>query len=279
MPADEVADAEFSEWMRSNLHNAAGQFGLRIIGEPVFGWRLRSIGAVAAGPDGRRWLRVVTEYPQWAHGDTWTGNSDANAIPGIPKPYVIDVAEWDEQGWRRQRAEVLTLLPGEPISRTSHLITPVDLNEGWWAQLRGALRRLRHVPTDRDNTDQQKVSERAVQAFGQDLPVDAWETVHGDLHWNNLLAPRFALLDWELWGRGPAGTDAASLLLHSLLVPPVADKIRSMFADQLDTDTGRHAQLAVAARLHSRITRGDYPELAVPLRHHVHSLGATLASS
>ena len=118
-----IADARFTEWMRLNFHRAAEHFGLSLIGEPGFGWRLRTIGAAATGPDGPRWLRVVTEFQEWATGDTWTGNLDANTIAGISKPRVLDMQEWDKKNWRHQRAEVHTLLPGTRISPTNELQT------------------------------------------------------------------------------------------------------------------------------------------------------------
>lgn len=95
--------------------------------------------------------------------------------------------------------------------------------------------------------------------------------VHGDLHWNNLLVPDFALVDWELWGRGPAGLDAATLYLHSLLVPETARRTREPFTDLLSTPTGKTAQIYAAARLLSRADR-DYPDLADPLRRHIEPL-------
>jgi aminoglycoside phosphotransferase (APT) family kinase protein len=100
--------------------------------------------------------------------------------------------------------------------------------------------------------------------------------VHGDLHWSNLVHPRFGLLDWELWGRGPAGTDAATLYCHSLLVPATAKTIHSMFADALTSPTGRAAQLYIVARMLRRVDDGDYPDLAEPLTRHARGL---LASS
>lgn len=272
-----IADARFIEWMRGNLHRAADHFSLTITGEPVFGWRLRTIGAPATGVDGPRWLRVVTEFPEWATGDTWTGNADANTITGIPKPRVLDMLEWDEQNWRQQRAEVLTLLPGSAISPTNQLQCDVDLPDFWWTELRRSIDVLRATPTERAYTDQPRISERTREAFGGELHVEMWETVHGDLHWENLRAPYFGLLDWELWGRGPAGTDAATLLLYSLLVPQVAERVHHTFADQLDTEAGRIAQLAVAARLLCRIAGGDFPELAESLHRHVRGLGGSLA--
>ncbi|MBV9013550.1 MAG: phosphotransferase [Pseudonocardiales bacterium] len=267
------ADARFTQWMRLNLDRAADHFGLTLTGQSVFGWRLRTIGAPAAGGEGPVWLRVVTEFPEWAHGDTWTGNTDANTLTGITKPQVIGVHEWDEQNWRRQRAEVLTLLPGTAISRTNQLRAAVDLPDAWWADLREGIDVLRATLTVRAYTTSGRVAQRTRATYGTELHVTEWETVHGDLHWENLLAPEFGLIDWELWGRGPAGMDAATLLLYSLLIPEVAERVYDTFADQLDTPAGRTAQLAVAARLLSRIADGDFPELADPIRAHVRRLG------
>ncbi|MGH3832986.1 MAG: phosphotransferase [Pseudonocardiaceae bacterium] len=46
------------------------------------------------------------------------------------------------------------------------------------------------------------------------LQINHWQTVHGDLHWGNLLQPRLGILDWETWGQGPAGTDIATLYCY-----------------------------------------------------------------
>lgn len=96
--------------------------------------------------------------------------------------------------------------------------------------------------------------------------------MHGDLHWANLLTEPFGLLDLELWGRGPVGLDPAALYCHSLLVPPVAEQVRSTFQDVLDTPDGRRAQYIAGARILARIATGDPPELDGPLRAHLHGL-------
>lgn len=272
----EVSNERFTEWMRANLARAARHFDVTVDGEPVFGWRLRSIGGRVSRAETWRWLRVVSDYPQWASGDGWTGNADANALVGIAKPELLDVCEWDDDG-RRQRAELLTLLPGTPVSTTEALHRPVHLPASWWAQLRANLNKLRNTPTGRINADQQTVSRRSIAAFGAEVRVRHWETVHGDLHWANLLSPTLGILDWELWGRGPVGTDAATLYCHSLLVPAVADQVRATFADMLDGPDGRTAQLTVAARMLGRIEGGDYPELEQPLREHIAALDAPAA--
>lgn len=271
----DAADAEFAEWMRENLHHAADQFGLSVTGPAVSGWRLRTIGAPTTGADGPRWLRVASEFPQWAGGPAWTGNADANLLTGLAKPQVLDLIEWDDHGWRRQRAEVMTLLPGRSVSPTAGMAEGPVLAEGWWTRLRRDLDVLRATPTSRRHTDQDAISARTRAVLGAEIRIDAWETVHGDLHWNNLLAPELGILDWELWGIGPAGTDAASLLLFSLTAPAVAARVHATFADLLDTEHGRRAQLAVAARLLTPIASGDFPGLAEPLHRHIRGLGAT----
>lgn len=264
----DAADEHFASWMYDNLEAAARHFGLTVTGAPVFGWRLRSIGARAEGSQGVRWLRVVSQEPEWAQGEHWTGTLDANAITGVPKPRVLDVHEWREG--RIQRAEVMTLMPGAPCSPTDALQSDPDLTAEWWSQLRRSTDVLAAAGTERRNADQAKVSQRITERFGDnvDTTVAEWETVHGDLHWSNLLGPDFALLDWELWGRGPAGTDAATLLCYSLLVPAVADRVRALFADKLDSTPGRVAQMFVVARLLRRADGGDHPELREPLERH-----------
>lgn len=97
--------------------------------------------------------------------------------------------------------------------------------------------------------------------------------MHGDLHWANLFTP-CALIDWEMWGTGPAGTDVAAIYCYSLLVPEVAARVRAEFADVLDTSTGRTAQLYVAARLLTRAPH-DFPELTEPLRRHIEQVRDT----
>ncbi|GAA3891112.1 hypothetical protein GCM10022243_65000 [Saccharothrix violaceirubra] len=259
------ADARFKKWMRENLTRAAEHFGLVVSGEPVLGWVDRSISAPVRKDGSDYWLRVVSEDKQWIGGNFWTGNLDANVFDGLAKPRVLDVFEWEE--WRQQRAEVMTRMPGTPCSLTDALRVAVDLSDQWWAELRRTVDTVAATSTTRVNSGPDKLAERLVQRFGDVVDVTAaeWETVHGDLHWANLFGPRFGLLDWEMWGRGLKGSDAATLLCYSLLVPDVAERVRAVFADVLDTSAGRVAQLYVVARLRRRVDGGEYPDLAGPL--------------
>ncbi len=56
-----------------------------------------------------------------------------------------------------------------------------------------------------------------------------WQTAHGDLHWANLFGPQLAIIDWEGWGRGPVGLDAATLYCCSLPAPGTAERVYRTF--------------------------------------------------
>ncbi|MCC9309331.1 hypothetical protein LN042_19970 [Kitasatospora sp. RB6PN24] len=104
------------------------------------------------------------------------------------------------------------------------------------------------------------------KAFPQFLGIPAPEEIervtgHGDLHWGNLTAP-LVILDWERWGLVPVGYDPGILYVNSLLVPEVAARIRTEFADVLDTPAGRIGELAALAEMLQAVARGYYPELA-----------------
>jgi hypothetical protein len=266
------ADARFRRWMHENLSHAADHFGLTVTDAPRLGRLDRSISAPVQATGRRLWLRVVSEDTQWTDGEFWTGNLDANVFTTLSKPRVLDVYEWEE--WRRQRAELMTLVPGSPCSPTDALRHAIELPDQWWAELRSTVEVVAAAPTGRVHADQALVTGRIQQYFGNSVNpvVRHWETVHGDLHWANLMGPDFGLLDWELWGRGPAGTDAATLLCHSLLVPEAAERVRETFGHVLDTDAGQLAQLYAAARLLHRIDKGDHPDLCTPIKKLVETL-------
>jgi hypothetical protein len=276
VPPDD-ADAIWRDWMTGLMSAAAEHFGLIVTGSPVWGWRDRSVGAPAAGADRSRWLRVVTEDIRWAHGDWWTGNSDANVINGITKPIVLGTTEWVE-GPRRIRAEVTTLVPGRPCSPTDTLIAGLDLPRQWWLELRRSLEAVAVTQTSRECVDISQLADR-VRRFGveADLSTVRWETAHGDLHWANLFQPQFAVIDWEWWGRGPAGLDAATLYCYSLLMPATAQRVHDTFRDVLSSPQGAIAQLYVCARLLSRAERGDHPQLSPLLRRRGEQLARALA--
>jgi hypothetical protein len=272
------ADQRYQAWLRRYLDRAANHFGLTLVEEPTFGWRLRSLSGPAQSPAGPRWLRVVTEDHRWLPADFWTGNTDANVITAVPRPRVLDWTEWSDSEWRRQvRAEVMAMAPGWPCSATDVLRTPLTLPNAWWHDLRHGLEVIRSTTTSRHGVTAEQVKTRVHAVFDVDLPVNRWETVHGDLHWSNLLMPDFGLLDWELWGSGPAGYDEATLYLFSLLIPDTARRVNEVFRDVLDSPDGRQAQVFVAARILSRAQQGENSDLAQVVREHIQPIVDTAA--
>lgn len=105
------AEARFRQWMHANLSHTADYFGLTVAGKTRLGWL-----------DRRR-------FPD--------RNLDADVFATLPKPQVLDVYEWEE--WRQQRAELMTLTPGAPCSRTDALRHAIDLSDQWWTELRSAI--------------------------------------------------------------------------------------------------------------------------------------------
>ncbi|MDS1271794.1 aminoglycoside phosphotransferase [Lipingzhangella sp. LS1_29] len=271
--AQALANQRHRAYLHEALSHAAEHFHLTLCDPPLFGWHDRTIGARATSPHGERWLRVTSENFRWASGNYWTGNADATAITGVPKPAVLDVYEWDDTP-NRLRAEVMTLLCGDVCSPTNELRNDLDLPPTWWDDLHQALNHLASTPTSRVAVDQATITRRLSVFFGDaiDPTVSEWTTAHGDLHWNNLIGPHLGILDWESWGTAPAGLDAATLYCHSLLVPETAARVREAFAEQLDTPDGIRAQLYAITRLLLRIERGDHDDLAIPLHRHAASL-------
>lgn len=266
-------------WLAATLAKAAAEAGATATGEPVFGWRERTISAPVTTSDGARWLRVVSEQHRYAGGDFWTGNTDATtAITGVAKPEVLRHWEWTD-GEYRLRAELMTLLPGRHCSATPELRESLPLPEDWWRGLRSSLARLADTHTQRVHLTQADLAHRIRVFFGDRIPdptVIVWTAAHTDLHWANLMAPECALVDWEGWGLAPAGFDAATLYLHTLAVPDMAERVRREFAGQLDARDGLLAQLYVTGRMLLRINSGDYPDLAIPLHHNAERVLAAL---
>ena len=264
---------EWEKWLHGLVKAGADALGVHPTGEPATGWRGRSVGCRVTSDTGERWLRVVSEPADSASGPAWTGNVDANDIPGVARPRTLDVAEWDVDG-RRTRAELMTLAPSPIISGEIVARDRVDLDDDWWASLRASLDALASYPTDRVCLDADLLRLRVLAAFGVEVDKAAitWTTAHGDLHWANLTAPQCALLDWESWGRAPVGYDVATLYCASLLQPDLAEHIATVFADVLDTPTGRVALLAAAAKLLRLVEYGDHPDLAPVLHHKMRTL-------
>jgi hypothetical protein len=275
-----TADRSGPDDLRGALPAAAAALGVAVIGQPVYGFGEHSIGCRTTGPQGDGWLRVITERVVWANGEFWEGTAAAAMIEGIAKPTWHASHEW-EDGDYRVRADLMSYVPVPVCSPTLVLRAGLELPDGWWASLRRSLDALAAWPTERTAFGQELATRRLLTFFGGqvDPTVGAWTTAHADLHWANLTAPDCHLLDWEGWGAGPAGYDAALLYCTSLLQPDVATRVYEVFADVLDSPDGIRAQLCAASTLLLRVAYGHDLDLATPLHRHVNRLVSTRAAS
>ncbi|WP_344638137.1 hypothetical protein [Kitasatospora cystarginea] len=222
-------------------------------------------------PLGAGWLRLVCAPADKAGGKLWEGPQEAERFipPAVPRPRLRDRRTWTEgdYGYLAELYDKVadrTVTTVEPILRTAP-----DLDHKWWSGLSTAVDAIADVPTERVAVRQEYLDRAMPQYLGVsiDTTVPAWSTAHGDLHWANLTAPAFAILDWEGWGRAPAGYDAALLHAYSLRVPETAAEVRRHLGNLLDTPAGRFAELVVITELLQTATRGDNLELEAPLRH------------
>lgn len=259
--------------LRDAFARMTAQLAVHVVGEPVLGWRDRSIGGAVERVGEPLWLRVVWARREWARGLWWTGNQDASEIRAAWKPAVIEVVEHAE-GDVVLRAELMTRVHGAPCSATPVLRELPAVDGSWWDALRDDLSALAHVETSRMALDPANVLRRIAVFFGCEVETDerTWRPAHGDLHWGNLHTGPLAIVDWEAWGMAPRGYDAAFLLCHSLTVPDIAAEIARRFRDELDTEEGVVAQLYAMTRLLTRADGGENPDLVAPLHRHADRL-------
>jgi hypothetical protein len=207
--------------------------------------------------------RLCNENP----GKLWTGVVESKSVTGVRKPDVLNSFDWQELDWC-WRSELLTFIPFSVCSPTPELRTPITLPPSWYESLRTSLENLGQYETDRMNTRQELISRRILEWFGPEIDskIEYWSTVHGDIHWANLTCPECWIFDWEAWGRGPKGLDAAFLLCFSLLQPNIAAQIFHYFEDWLTAPDGIRSQLFACAELLRMIKLyGDHPDLASKL--------------
>lgn len=254
-------------WMESHLDWAAREFGVERIGRPLHTSRLHSVGCRVTDADEDAWLRVVYADPEWGDGNYLEKGLAANAIQGVPKPVVKRWREWEDNG-RRMRGEVSTFVVDAALSASMVPAPGVAVSDQWLSDLNRALHALAEHPVPPTGVDADYVNDGIRAFFGVDLDIASvsWTTAHCDLHWGNLTAPRLTVLDWETWGRAPAGYDAATLVCTSLARPDLARRIRWALAEFLDTPSGQIATLAAATRLLRFADGGELTELAQPVR-------------
>lgn len=198
------------------------------------------------------WIRLAWRRAERLNSPAWTGFEATLAIKRVPLPIWHSSASWyDADRCVVWRAESMSMAASPAISQTATINSDPALPDVWWSSLRAGLRELAEHETSRICMPQEHLSARIAEIYGDeiDTTVTDWACVHGDLGWANLTGPNLTILDWEDWGLGPVGYDAACLWAASLPVPALTEKVRSVFGDFLVTRTGKLAQLMLCANV------------------------------
>ena len=256
--------------LQQAIERAAPILGVSLTANaPRYGWGKKSVGAIVVMADGNEaWLRIQFVERDRLNSRQWSGEVEANSISGVKKPHILRFEDWRE-GDIAWRATLMDLVTYEPCSSTQELRSSLMLDDQWFLDLKQSLQNLQHVSTRRVCVRQDLVNRRISQTFGSsvDTTVRGWTTCHGDLHWANLTCPQMFILDWEGWGQGPVGLDAAFLLAFSLLSPDMAHRIRREFAQDLNSHDGMLSVLFACAELMRMIDLYDnHPDLKAPLK-------------
>jgi hypothetical protein len=219
-------------------------------------------GTAGFPTDAGTWARLAWRRTGRINTQAWTGFEAAASIEGVPSPQWYAAAVWSDEArgvvWR---ADEMTLMPDPALSPTANITTDLLLPEQWWSGLQSALTALAGHATDRVCMSQAHLTSRIEEIYGEDVDttVTDWACAHGDLGFANLCGPRFAILDWESWGTGPVGWDAACLWAASLAVPTVAERVLDLFDDVLSTRSGRLSRLLLCANSARAFKRSGTP--------------------
>ncbi|MGJ7906791.1 phosphotransferase [Actinopolyspora sp. H202] len=235
----------------------------------------RSVGARS---DRNTWVRL--EVQPWDSLGTrgWNGVEAAEVLRGVAKPAWYQGVSWlDRDAGLMWRADETQLVTAAPIPAAGVLRHAPELPESWWATFNASLDALAtHGPAHPATRHtafltQQRIANLITRVFGADVDttVEEWVAVHGDFAWPNLTAPECWLLDWEDWGAGPRGFDAACLWMGSLAVPELAERIAAERAVDLSTRSGRLSWLYACAGILDTETDPVFTE---PARHRTEAL-------
>ncbi len=220
--------------------------------------------------DAGTWVRVQWRRPSKIYGPAWAGAECASVLRGVTKPDWFQTASWcDDTREVVWRADEMELVSFPVINSTGVIATEPELPESWWASLRKSLAALAEHQTERVGVRQDHLTRRINQVFPDevDTTVDEWVTAHADLHWGNLTAPDCYLLDWEDWGAAPRGRDAVSLWGVSLHVPALAARVEREFQTDLQTRSGKLAQLLFCSNvIRVNAKRADPSPLVPPAK-------------
>ncbi len=230
--------------------------------ERALGVQFDSAGEVAkrrtigAATDRGTWVRVEVRRLEKLGGQGFNGAEAAATLTGVAKPAWFASVAWHDRDcgvmWRADETE---LISAAPIKAGGVLTVDPQLSASWWATLSTSLDALAAADTTRVATlhtmpiTQARVTAEIEDAFGDhvDTSIAEWAPAHADLAWANLTGPECWILDWEDWGMGPRGLDAAMLWSYSLAVPGLAERVYAARSAELDSRDGQLMMLFFAA--------------------------------
>ncbi|MCG8925629.1 phosphotransferase [Lentzea sp. CC55] len=231
---------------------------------------VHGVGGVTEGFRTSRgtWARIEQRVPWRIKSAAWVGLEAASAIEGVPIPGWFQSTTWADPVrdlvWRADEVEFVS---SPSVRVAGGLGAAKDLPDEWWNGLGRSLSTLGQHPTERVGVSQEHLTLRIGQVFEQvDTVVNEWRTAHADLHWGNVTMSGL-LIDWQDWGLAPRGHDAATLWQASLPDPELLARVETVFADDLQTRSGKLSQLmhcANAIRIANR--RGAPTRFSEPAR-------------
>jgi hypothetical protein len=230
-----------------------------------------SVGARVLDADTeQRWLRVGRRRLRDNPRQGWATSA---AITGVSKPMWYRTHEFEHQG-EAMRADLLSLAPSPACTRDLILTERPPIAAEWFRELRRSIDALERFPTERSSIDAERVRSAVLSRVGSRFPchVERFVTSHTDMHWCNITAPTFCLLDWDSWGLAPYGFGPATAYCAAILVPDIANEIYATFRDQLETPDGQISLMLAADHLLHKVSYGDHLELADPLHEFIGSL-------
>lgn len=206
----------------------------------------RSVGLAT---DRHTWVRIEARSVERINGQGWNGVEAAACLSGIAKPVWLQGIAWSDPDLQMMwRADETELISAAPIKPGGVLTVEPKLTDSWWSTLTTSLDALASHTTTRvaglQPITQERISASIAAVFPEiDTRVDEWCTAHADLAWANVTAPECVILDWEDWGLAPRGYDAATLRGESLALPTLADRVYRERQADLDSRSGKLAQL------------------------------------
>ena len=248
----------------SALKHANDLLALTTVGEAKYGWHQKSIGSQVKLKNGdNAWIRLIFQKINSETCHLWDGELEASKFNIPAKPNLLKSVDWIDENYQ-WRATLSDFIDSKSLSKEPFPEQSLVLSTQWILNLKINLNILSKISTDRISVRQDLINPRIRERFGNqiDTNINAWITMHGDLHFANLTNEGPYILDWEGWGIGPRGLDCAFLSIYSIAYSDLHDQIQLHFSEELNSHDGIISQLFVCSEL-MRMTEvhNDHPHL------------------